>query len=159
MANLYFNTALSVFKEDDTLQGVVWEVSGNTRVFISDPEDPILCGYGTAGDPEFLIDVMKLGDGYEQVAPSGIRPTKQTYKVVFDRKRQAVAEALTRFFQGTGPGTIYNRHPAEWFYWRVPQGLPKAGDILRVRAENLKITPNEFDSVTVNVDFVESFEP
>ncbi len=79
---------------------------------------------------------------------------------IFDNRQNKVARALYRFFVGEGPNSIYNRTPAEWFWFKLPEPLARAGEILKFRIEpnGIREVPNAFNSVTLTAEIVESFE-
>jgi phage-related protein len=158
--NLYFNTPSSVFIQDDTLSGVVWDtvsVSSSLVRQFRDPENPIRCSYSSRANPELLVDVMKLGDGYEQASPSGIRASRLKLSLNFDNRNNLVSRALARFFVGEGESSIYNRHPAEWFYLKVPAPFVGSGELRKFRVNSFSQTPVQFNSTTTNVEIEEVF--
>jgi len=157
-----FNTEDSVFKGDPSLKGIVWkwdnELFPKKKLLIRPEAIPF--SYGTENSPIVTVDVLKLGDGYEQVVEAGIRPVQDSYKVVFDKKPRVVARALVRFLEGEGPGSIYERRPSEWFWVKWPDSFERPEAPLRkFRCQKYSITPVTYDAVTVNAEFVESFEP
>lgn len=159
--NLYFNTPSSVFLQDDTLKGVVWDEVTESSALVRrfrDSENPIRCSYSSRANPELLVDVMKLGDGYEQASPSGIRPVRMKYSLNFDNRNNLISRALSRFFLGDAPSSIYNRHPAEWFYFKVPAPLTGSGELRKFRVTGFSQVPSQFNSTTTNVEIEEVFE-
>lgn len=161
--NLYFNTTSSVFLNDPTLENIVWKwVNPATKVakaMMSATGEPIPPSYGTRVNPEISVDVLTLGDGYEQVTEAGIRPIRKKLSLVFAGRRPEVTRALDRFFGGD-LGTLYDRRPSEWFYFKVPFPFDDANAQPRkFRCQQYSIEPVTYQSNTVSAEFVESFEP
>lgn len=161
--NLFFNGPKSVFMVDPTLENIVWKWTNPstkiTRTTIDPNGEPIPFSYGTRSNPELTLDVLTLGDGYEQVTEAGIRPVRLQMNIMFAKKRPEVARALYRFFAGD-PGTIYDRRPSEWFWFKVPYPFDDAEAAPRkFRCTSFPIEPVTWHANNVNCTFVESFEP
>lgn len=162
MGNLYFNTSLSVFRFDESLKDIIWTDPGRVLIF---GEQAIPCSYNTGVSPEFLVDTVQFGDGYEQVSESGIHGRRDVFSVVFSKQRRVVANAIRRFIYGEAENSIYARRVSEWFWWLPPYPIGErtsASDsvrVMKVRCNSFRMVHETFDSVNINATFVESFEP
>jgi phage-related protein len=158
--NLHFNGPQSVFLQDSTLEGIVWNWTNNQRVPVY-PGEILKLSYGTRSDPQVTVDRLAFGDGYEQITESGIRPVKLKFNVIFGRQRPAVVRALIRFFTGEyGTGTIYDRRPSSYFYFKVP--YPWDDENAQPRkfiCLNFPMEPQTFHSNNVTATFEEVFQP
>ena len=133
MSAHYFNTFRNEFQFDQTLTGL-----------FTDPDNPIPFAYGTNGNSALLVNTVQFGDGYEQRGPSGINPKKDTYTLLFEKKRDPVVAALRAFFLGQPVGRLYNRNPAEPFYILLPPPLMLATDQPKkfVVEDSIRYVPN-----------------
>jgi phage-related protein len=161
--NLYFNTDKSVFMSDPTLENIVWKwVNPSTKTAktaMSTTGEPIPLSYGTRHTPEVTVDTLTLGDGYEQVTEAGIRPVRKKITVVFKAREVQVIRALIRFFEGD-PGTLYDRRPSEWFWFKLPYPYDDANARPRKwRCISFNSEPETYNANTMTCEFVESFEP
>jgi len=157
MSHLYFNTTRSVFLFDQTLRGIAWSDSSGSRVLIDGMIEP---SYNSPKDAKAALDKIQFGDGYEQVALAGINPVQRSFNLAFNKKRRVIAVAMDRFFKGEPEGSIYNRNPAEWFWWLPPYPfVPLNTPPMKVRCESWNSVPVEYDTVNVSATFIESFEP
>jgi phage-related protein len=152
--NLYFNTYRNPFRLDPTLAGLYPT---------GDDDFPIRFAYGSRFDYKPLIDQINFGDGYAQRSAAGIQKQAMRIQLVFDKRRNAVAKALRRFFMGDLTSTLYNRSPAEYFYLAVPD--PLEDDISRStprkfvvdESVGLSIVPVEYDTCNITVSINEWF--
>lgn len=161
--NLYFNTSKSVFMLDPTLENLVWKwVNPSTKItktFVSTTGEPIPISVGSRLNPEVTLDILTLGDGYEQVTEAGLRSVRLKLDVIFAKRQPEIAWALNRFFRGDA-GSLYDRRPSEWFWFKVPYPFDDANAQPRkFRCISFPTEPIAFHANTLTCEFVESFEP
>lgn len=84
------------------------------------PEDPLAASYGSTLETELLLEEVTFGDGYKQLTPTGLRPAQDRYPLRLQARPDVVVRAVRRFLVGEGATSIYNRTPAEWFWYQPP---------------------------------------
>lgn len=157
--NLYFNTDQSVFFQDPTLANIAWRlVEGVPTSFEAMPIGPIVPSYNSGYEPEMLQTRLQLGDGYVHVSEAGIQSSRLMLSLNFNNRRPEVIKALHRFFLGDGSRSIYNRRPSEWFYYMIPPGFPREGEVRRFLATYSGSMPS-YQASSLTVRFEESFQP
>ena len=67
---------------------------------------------GSAPDNEVKLLTAAFGDGYEQVAPDGLNPLRQVWRLTWQTLTKAEADAIVAFFDA--------RHGSEVFDWTPP---------------------------------------
>jgi phage-related protein len=161
--NLYFNTERSVFLLDPTLEGMIWywNSPSNKTTRIPYSSEIIPASYGTRSEPLVSLDRLVLGDGYEQVTEVGLRPVRLNMTVVFAKKRPEVVRALMRFFTGEpNSGSIYDRRPSEYFYFKVPYPWDaEDAEPRKFRCTAFPMEPATYQSNTLTCTFEEFFDP
>jgi phage-related protein len=151
MANLYFNGPLNAFRFDPSL-----------AVYAArDPLNPILPAYESNVDTAPQLDVMRFGDGYMQVAPSSAQRTLRTISLTFSRRPTVVIRAIRRFLDGEPGVSIYNRTPAEFFFWQPPNQLGREAEPMGswIVLEPYQVTPVTFGATTLSVKLTEWRQP
>jgi len=149
--NLHFNGEQNVFQFDPTLAIYVQR----------DRLDPIVPSYSSPLNVAPQIDVIRFGGNYAQVQPKGVNNIVRKFGLVFSNRPMVIIEALRRFFDGEGEGSIYGRNISEYFYYAPPSpfgskdGLPLKWMML----EGYDINPNQYNSWTFNVKIEQWFQP
>lgn len=80
---------------------------------------PDICpSYSLAVAPEFAVDSVKFGDGYEQRRPSGLNSVAESWQVSWSAISRADYELLYGF--------LVARRGVEAFMWQAPwDSMPK----------------------------------
>ena len=111
----------------------------NTFAWTPDPD------YSETTTPS-VVEVS-LGDGYEQRAPNGINPLKQSYDLVFSMREVAEAQAIEAFLRDAGG--------VDAFYYTPPD----ASVAVLVKCSEWRIDRDNPIHRTISCTFVRVFEP
>lgn len=149
--NLYFNGEHNAFRFDPTLANYIRR----------SPLNPINPSYGSDLTTTPQLDMVQFGNGYAQVTPSGSIATLRKFKLTFANRPTVIITALRRFLRGESSESIYNRSPAEFFFWTPPEmlGLPYEGFGKWLVPEPFQVQANTYNSSTLTVTFQEWIQP
>lgn len=110
------------------------------------PDIGRLPDYGLTDQPEFRVDTVKLGDGYEQRRPAGINSVRRSWSVTWSLISLAEMQTLRDFLK--------SKKGVEAFEWT----LPIEGETVRVVCkQGASSTFDSFAGHTVSATFVEDF--
>jgi phage-related protein len=141
MAKLFFNTAQSALLNDPSL---------DVRSLA-----PIEPSYSTALENEFRVNSIKFGNGYEQSVPDGLNGNKLIISVVFMNMSMVAIKAVESFLRGGS--NIYDRTPADYFYWLPPAPFDTLG-VRKFKCNRWKVVPRSKLVATLEAQFEETFE-
>jgi len=149
--NLYFNGQRNIFRFDPNLAQEV----------ARDPLNPIVPSRATSLKTNFLVDKVQFGDGYAQIAQSGARTFLLTLDMMFEKRSRPVIEAIRRFLQGEGKGSIYFRTPSEYFWYTPPYPFSSENDppVKWIVEGMMDINPEEYNAWNLRATFQQVATP
>lgn len=101
--------------------------------------------YGLANDPEFSVDTVSFGDGFEQSSPAGINSIRDQWSLTWNLLRREEFDELYSF--------LVSKRGSEPFQWSIPDD----DRVVTVKCKDPKYTYTDFGLYQLTATFREVF--